>query len=247
MSRLRLDGVSRSFGGVCAVDRVSLALGAGTITALIGPNGAGKSTLFNLIDGQLEPDVGTIEFGGQSLVGMETPARTRTGIGRTFQVAQTFGSMTVRQNVQLALAAAAGSAMSAGTPLSARDRGPADELLRQVGLGEHGSSPAAALAYGDLKRLELALALAALPSLLLMDEPTAGMAPGERTALMALVVALVRERNVTVLFTEHSMDIVFGFAERVIVLSQGRIIADGEPDAVRADAAVREIYLGGEA
>jgi ABC-type branched-subunit amino acid transport system ATPase component len=246
MSRLRLDGVSRSFGGVRAVDHVSFTLEPGTITALIGPNGAGKSTLFNLIDGQLAPDAGTIEFDGRSLVSMDTPSRTRAGIGRTFQVAQTFASMTVRQNAQLALAAAAGAAISAGAPLAACDAGPADELLRQVGLGARGSVPAAALAYGDLKRLEFALALAARPSLLLMDEPTAGMAPGERTTLMELVVALVRERNVTVLFTEHSMDIVFGFAERVIVLSQGRVIADGAPDTVRGDSAVQQIYLGSE-
>lgn len=244
MSRLRLDGVSRSFGGVRAVDRVSFSLDPGTITALIGPNGAGKSTLFNLIDGQLVPDSGTVEFDGRSVVGLPTPARTRAGIGRTFQVAQTFSSMTVRQNVQLALAAAAGAASSAGAPLEGREAGPADELLRQVDLGERGGEPAASLAYGDLKRLEFAMTLAARPSLLLMDEPTAGMAPGERTALMALVVALVRERGATVLFTEHSMDVVFGFAERVVVLSQGRVIADGQPDAVRADAAVQDVYLG---
>jgi len=202
MSALRINGVSRSFGGVRAVDDVSFALEPATVTALIGPNGAGKSTLFNLIDGQLAPDAGSIEFEGRSLVDMP--------------------------------------------PLAGRATDAADHLLQQVGLGDRGDAPAAALAYGDLKRLEFALALAAGPRLLLMDEPTAGMAPGERTALMALVVAQVRERRMTVLFTEHSMDVVFGFAERVLVLSRGRLIADGGAAQVRANPEVQAIYLGSE-
>jgi branched-chain amino acid transport system ATP-binding protein len=247
MSVLHLAGLSRSFGGVRAVDDVAFELEPGTVTALIGPNGAGKSTLFNLIDGQLAPDAGVIEFEGRSLVGMPIATRTRAGIGRTFQVARAFSSMTVRQNAQLALAATSGAAYSVGTPLADLGVHAADRLLQQVDLGDRGDAPAAELAYGDLKRLEFALALAASPRLLLMDEPTAGMAPGERTALMALVVALVRERRMTVLFTEHSMDVVFGFAERVLVLSRGRLIADGPAEAVRANREVQAIYLGSEA
>jgi branched-chain amino acid transport system ATP-binding protein len=247
MSELRVTNLSRSFGGVRAVDGVSFGLDQGTITALIGPNGAGKSTLFNLIDGQLPPDAGTIEFEGRTLIGMPTTARTRAGIGRTFQVAQTFASMTALQNAQLALVAASGAALSPAAPLARRASEEARQLLKQVGLGTRDDEAAATLAYGDLKRLELALALAAQPRLLLMDEPTAGMAPGERTALMALVTDLARARRMTVLFTEHSMDVVFGFAERVLVLSRGRLIADGPPQAVRTDAAVRAVYLGEEA
>jgi ABC-type branched-subunit amino acid transport system ATPase component len=247
MSALRIARLSRSFGGVRAVDDVSFALEPGSITALIGPNGAGKSTLFNLIDGQLAPDAGTIEFEGHTLVGVPTVQRTRAGIGRTFQVAQTFASMTVLQNAQLARVAAAGATLSPAAPLMQREVDAALQLLQQVGLGARGSAPAATLAYGDLKRLELALALAASPRLLLMDEPTAGMAPGERTALMSLVVDLARARRMTVLFTEHSMDVVFGFAERVLVLSRGRLIAEGAPEAVRADAGVRAVYLGEDA
>jgi ABC-type branched-subunit amino acid transport system ATPase component len=246
MSELRVARLARSFGGVRAVDDVSFALETGSVSALIGPNGAGKSTLFNLIDGQLAPDTGTIEFDGKTLVGLPTSARTRAGIGRTFQVAQTFASMTVLQNAQLALVAAAGTSLSPGAPLGTRAQDAAAALLQQVGLAERGPAPAANLAYGDLKRLELALALAAAPRLLLMDEPTAGMAPGERTALMALVVGLARERRMTVLFTEHSMDVVFGFAERVLVLSRGQLIADGAPALVRSDAAVQAVYLGAE-
>jgi len=247
MSELRVTNLSRSFGGVRAVDGVSFGLDQGTITALIGPNGAGKSTLFNLIDGQLPPDAGTIEFEGRTLIGMPTTARTRAGIGRTFQVAQTFASMTALQNAQLAVVAASGAALSPAAPLARRASEEARQLLKQVGLGTRDDEAAATLAYGDLKRLELALALAAQPRLLLMDEPTAGMAPGERTALMALVTDLARARRMTVLFTEHSMDVVFGFAERVLVLSRGRLIADGPPQAVRSDAAVRAVYLGEEA
>jgi branched-chain amino acid transport system ATP-binding protein len=244
MSTLRVSRLSRSFGGVRAVDDVSFALEPGSLSALIGPNGAGKSTLFNLIDGQLAPDAGTIEFDGKSLIGMPTAVRTRAGIGRTFQVAQTFASMTALQNVQLALVAAAGSVLSIGAALTTRAMDGAQQLLQQVGLGARGGVPAATLAYGDLKRLELALALAAGPRLLLMDEPTAGMAPGERTALMTLVVQLAAGRGMTVLFTEHSMDVVFGFAQRVLVLSRGRLIADGAPESVRVDAAVQAVYLG---
>ena len=247
MSELRVTNLSRSFGGVRAVDGVSFGLDQGTITALIGPNGAGKSTLFNLIDGQLPPDAGAIEFEGRTLIGMPTAARTRAGIGRTFQVAQTFASMTALQNAQLAVVAASGAALSPAAPLARRASEEARQLLKQVGLGTRDDEAAATLAYGDLKRLELALALAAQPRLLLMDEPTAGMAPGERTALMALVTDLARARRMTVLFTEHSMDVVFGFAERVLVLSRGRLIADGPPQAVRTDAAVRAVYLGEEA
>jgi ABC-type branched-subunit amino acid transport system ATPase component len=244
MSELRISRLSRSFGGVRAVDDVSFALEPGGISALIGPNGAGKSTLFNLVDGQLNADAGTIEFEGRSLVGLPTAVRTRAGIGRTFQVAQTFASMTVLQNIQLALVAAENEAMSVAAPLSMRAVEAARRLLQQVGLAERGAAAAATLAYGDLKRLELGLALAAAPRLLLMDEPTAGMAPGERTALMSLVVTLARARRMTVLFTEHSMDVVFGFSERVLVMSRGRLIADGPPETVRTDAEVQAVYLG---
>jgi ABC-type branched-subunit amino acid transport system ATPase component len=247
MSELRIDSVSRAFGGVRAVDDVSFVLAPGTITALIGPNGAGKSTLFNLIDGQLTPDAGRIEFEGRDISRLATVVRTRAGIGRTFQVAQTFASMTVRQNAQMALVAATGAALAVGAPLDVRARPEAEALLESVELQTLGNRAAAELAYGDLKRLELALVLAGRPRLLLMDEPTAGMAPGERTALMALVVERARRDRMTVMFTEHSMDVVFGFAQRVLVLSRGRLIADGDPDTVRADAAVQAVYLGAPA
>jgi len=247
MSLLVVEHLKRSFGGVRAVDDVSFALDAGEVAALIGPNGAGKSTLFNLIDGQLAPDGGRILYDGQPLAALSTAARTRRGIGRTFQVAQAFASMTALQNAQLAIAAARGESQRFGAPLWTQNREPAAALLRDVGLEQRAERPAAELAYGDLKRLELALALAGRPRLLLMDEPTAGMAPGERTALMRLVVDLVREQGVSVLFTEHSMEVVFGFAQRVLVFALGRLVADGLPEVVRADPEVQRVYLGEDA
>jgi len=241
---LSVRNLARSFGGVRAVDRVSFELAAGSVTALIGPNGAGKSTLFNLIDGQLAPEAGTIEFGGRSLARQSSAQRTRAGVGRTFQVARVFASMSVMENVQLALLAAAAAELSVGAALTHRLREQARALLASIGLDSFAETAAATLAYGDAKRLELGLALAGAPRLLLMDEPTAGMAPGERVALMRQVVDLARQRGLTVLFTEHSMDVVFGHAERVLVMSQGELIADGDAATVRADARVQAAYLG---
>lgn len=243
-SSLRVEQLRKSFGGVQAVDSVSFTLASGEIAALIGPNGAGKSTLFNLIDGQLLPDAGHMTYGGQPLARRATAQRTRLGIGRTFQIAQTFATMTALQNVQLALVAAGGGTLGVKKLLWNLQVDAAHALLERVGLQSHATTAAANLAYGDVKRLELALALASQPRLLLMDEPTAGMAPEERFALMRLVIAVAQASHMTVLFTEHSMDVVFGFAHRIIVLSRGRVVADGVPEAVRADAEVQRVYLG---
>ena len=247
MSLLQLERLKRSFGGVRAVDDVSFSLSAGEIAALIGPNGAGKSTLFNLIDGQLAPQAGRVLFNGESLTASSTAQRTKRGIGRTFQVAQTFATLTVLQNVQLALVAATGGALNVSNLLWDVQIEAADALLAEVGLQRFAGDSAASLAYGDVKRLELALALAAKPRLLLMDEPTAGMAESERSALMKTVVALAEAGNMAVLFTEHSMEVVFGFARRVLVLSAGQLIADGTPEAIRANPEVQRLYLGEEA
>ncbi|HKO68207.1 MAG TPA: ATP-binding cassette domain-containing protein [Burkholderiaceae bacterium] len=246
MSLLQLEQLRRSFGGVRAVDGVSFTLAAGEIAALIGPNGAGKSTLFNLIDGQLTPQSGRVLFDNEPLTARSTAQRTRRGIGRTFQVAQTFATLTVLQNVQLALVAAQGGVADVANLLWDLQIEVANALLAQVGLQRFAADAAASLAYGDVKRLELALALAAKPRLLLMDEPTAGMAGSERSALMQMIVALAAATNMAVLFTEHSMDVVFGFARRVLVLSDGRLIADGIPEAIRADTEVQRLYLGEE-
>jgi ABC-type branched-subunit amino acid transport system ATPase component len=245
MSTLDVRELSKSFGGVRAVERVSFSVAAGERLAMIGPNGAGKTTCFNLINGQLRPDAGEVLFEGKTLQGYAPSERCRLGIGRTFQVAATFASMTARENVQVALLSNAAMLKSVVASLSREEE--AMELLELTGMHQQADRPCSELAYGDLKRVELAVALAARPRLLLMDEPTAGMAAAERHALMNLVVEISREKGVSVLFTEHDMDIVFRHADRVIVLAEGELIAQGTPADVRADARVRRVYLGEEA
>jgi branched-chain amino acid transport system ATP-binding protein len=244
MSVLEVENLSRAFGGVKAVNDVSFALDAGELLALIGPNGAGKSTCFNLLNGQLRPDAGAVRFDGRDIGGMRPRAIWRLGVGRTFQITATFASMTVRENVQTALLSFERRLFDLWRPASSLCRDKADELLAQVGMLDQADRACGVLAYGDLKRVELAVALANAPRLLLMDEPTAGMAPKERIALMALAHDIVRQRNIAVLFTEHDMDVVFAHADRIIVLNRGRLIAAGRPEAVRADKAVQEVYLG---
>ena len=246
---LQVRGLSKHFAGVRAVDGVDFAISTGEIVALIGPNGAGKSTLFGVMAGQHRATAGEVLFDGRPVGGRDPAALARAGIGRTFQTAQTWGTLTVLQNVQLALSAAAGRVFDPFTPLDDLDAGPARALLGRVDLQARVALPAAALPYPDSKRLELAIALASAPRLLLMDEPTAGMAAAERTALMDLVRDLVAAsassaRPLTVLFTEHSMDVVFGYAQRVLVMARGQLIADGAPAAVRADPAAQAAYFG---
>jgi ABC-type branched-subunit amino acid transport system ATPase component len=244
MSLLEVEALERRFGGVRAVDGVSLAVGRSEFAALIGPNGAGKSTLFALITGQQRADGGRVRFAGADLGRLAPAQRARLGIGHTFQTAQAFSSMTVRQNVQLALAAREGATADPWRTLALRFGAEAQQLLAQVGLAAQGQRAAADLAYADLKRLELAIALAGRPQLLLMDEPTAGMAAAERRMQMDLVTAIAADRGLTVLFTEHSMDVVFGYARRLLVMSRGRLIADGVPEAVRALPQVQAAYFG---
>ena len=244
MTALEVTGLAKSFGGVRAVDGVSFAVGEGEMVALIGPNGAGKSTCFNMLNGQLRPDAGTVRLGGRDIAGLKPRQVWRLGVGRTFQITQTYGSMTVRENVQMALIAHHRRLFGCWPRATALYREEAAALLGRVGMAAQAGRPCGILAYGDLKRVELAAALANAPQLLLMDEPTAGMAGEERLALMALAARLTRERRISVLFTEHDMDVVFAHADRLIVLNRGRVIADGPPSEVRADPQVREVYLG---
>jgi branched-chain amino acid transport system ATP-binding protein len=244
MSLLEVSGLGKSFGGNRAVDGIDFALDAGELLAMIGPNGAGKSTTFNLIGGQLRADAGSIRFDGVELVGQRPRDVWRLGVGRTFQVAATFASLTVVENVQMALLSADRRIGSTWRRAADHRRDDALRLLGDVGMEAEADRPCSVLAYGDVKRVELAIAMANAPKLLLMDEPTAGMAPGERHALMALTKRLVVERGVAVLFTEHSMDVVFAYADRAIVLARGRLIATGTPSAIRDDPMVQEVYLG---
>ena len=241
---LSVKGLSKAYGGVQAVHDVSFDVSAGEMVALIGPNGAGKTTCFNMLNGQLAPDAGEIRLGDASLAGLPPHRISRLGVGRTFQLTATFGSMSVRQNVQTALLSHAGRQRRMWDRARALNVDEAEALLARVGMREQADRPCAVLAYGDLKRVELAIALASRPRLLLMDEPTAGMAPEERGALMELAASLARQSRLAVLFTEHDMEMVFGFASRVIVMHLGEVIAAGSPGEVRKDPRVREVYLG---
>jgi ABC-type branched-subunit amino acid transport system ATPase component len=250
MSRLSVKNIKKSFGANHAVKDVSFELDSNEMLALIGPNGAGKSTTFNLLSGQMAPDGGQIEFEGQSIVDLSDREIAQRGVGRTFQIAQTFGSMTLLENVQVALLSAKSELLSFWHPAKRYKLDEAMELLRRVGLELVAHKPCCELSYGDVKRLELAVALANEPKLLLMDEPTAGMAPSERHQLMALIHQLVLERQSTdnpmaVLFTEHSMDVIFGYAQRVLVLAGGQLIAEGSPQQVRDNELVQSVYFGG--
>ena len=241
---LQVDGLHKAFGGVEAVHDVAFAVSAGELLALIGPNGAGKSTCFNMLNGQLKADAGTVKLNGRDLAGLKPRDIWRLGVGRTFQITATFASLSVRENVQMALYSHAGKLRSIVARFGTALRAEADALLAQVGMLDQAERPCGVLAYGDLKRVELAMALANQPRLLLMDEPTAGMAPRERVALMELAARLARAQKIAVLFTEHDMDVVFSQADRIVVLDRGRVIAGGLPAEVRANPDVQAVYLG---
>ena len=244
MPVLEARGLAKAFGGVKAVDGVSFEVEVGRLLALIGPNGAGKTTCFNLLNGQLQPDAGRVVLAGRDITGLAPRTVWALGVGRTFQITATFSSMTVRENVQMALLSHHGKAWNILGRARDAFTEKADTLLSQVGIASQAERACGVLAYGDLKRVELAVALANAPKLLLMDEPTAGMSPRERIALMELTACIAREQSIAVLFTEHDMDVVFEHADRILVLNRGSLIAEGSPEQVRGNPQVRAIYLG---
>jgi branched-chain amino acid transport system ATP-binding protein len=244
-SMLRLDGVSKSFGGVRATNNVSLEIPQGELHAVIGPNGAGKSTLFALIAGQLKPDSGRLYLEGSDMTGIVGHRRVRLGIARAFQVARVFGDMDVRQNVEVAVLAHRGRSRAFWGRGHARAvRGQVATILQDARLGHLASTLASDLSQGDRKRLEIAMALALEPRLLLLDEPTAGMSPEETESTVELVRRLWREQGMTVLLTEHDMSVVFGLAQQLTVLHQGAVLCTGLPDEMRSRPDVQDIYLG---
>ncbi len=241
---LSVSGLTMSFGPFRVLEDITFELAEGEVLALIGPNGAGKSTCFNLIGGQLVPEAGRVVLAGRAVTGRPDREIGRLGLGRTFQIPATYASFTVAENVQLAFLSAAGRTRGLWTRAASLHRREALDLLESLGLAALAERPCGVLAYGDLKRIELALALAGKPRLLLMDEPTAGMAPAERARFMADCVAFARARNLPILFTEHDMDVIFNHATRVLVLEAGRLIAQGSPAQVAANERVRAVYLG---
>ena len=245
---LVLSCITKSFGGLRALTDVSLSVAQGEIHAVIGPNGAGKSTLFNVMTGLFPPDSGEVIFDGERISGLPPYRIIRKGIGRSFQITNIFPRMTVFENVQVALFAH----YRKSTHLWSRAwkfQGIAAEtlgVLEQVGLQEKCGASAAVLSHGDQKRLEIAISLASRPRLLMLDEPTAGMSRFESRETIALLKKISMEQGLTLVFTEHDMDIVFGISERLSVLHQGLVIAFGTPAEIKANPEVRKAYLGDE-
>ena len=241
---LEARDLCRRFGGVSAIDRVSLSVERREIVAIIGPNGAGKSTLFNLLTGHLRPDAGSVHLGGREITGLAPHRLCALGVGRSFQRTNIFPKLSVLENVQAAIIAHRGHGRDLWSRAETLFRDEAQALLRDVNLLDKASLAGGALSHGNQKQLELGIALAGRPELLLLDEPTAGMSAAETRDSMALLRRIASERALTLLFTEHDMEVVFATAQRIAVLHQGRLIAAGAPDAIRADPEVRRVYLG---
>jgi len=244
---LSAEGLAKSFGESRVVDDVALTVQAGTIVAVIGPNGAGKTTLLNLLSGFLRADAGSIGFDGRAITAMPSYRRCRAGLGRTFQQPSFFPALTPLENVQVPLLTMARKHRRMLGRARTALVGEAREILAEVGLGEAGDEPASALSYGDQRRLEIGIALGTRPRVLLLDEPMAGMSAAERRALSELMRDLRAGQGLTLVFTEHDMDVVFSLADVVHVLHQGRRLASGTPAEIRADPEVRRVYLGQEA
>lgn len=241
---LRVEGVVKSFSGFKAVNGANLSVEKGQVVAVIGPNGAGKSTLFNLITGHLKPDSGKIVFKGKDITGLPAHRVCRMGIGRSFQLINVFPRLTVFENVQVSVLARLGKSNDLFRPVKKQAVQETFAVLEKVGLQDRAHQISATLSYGDQKVLEIAIALGNAPELLLLDEPTAGMSPEETAATIALIENLARSEGLTILFTEHDLDVVFSVAQKIMVMHQGRTIAEGRPDEVRASEEVQKAYLG---
>jgi branched-chain amino acid transport system ATP-binding protein len=241
---LEIADLSKSFAGFRAVWEVSLTVDTRQIAAVIGPNGAGKSTLFNLITGHLQPDNGTVRLDGRDITGAPPYRLCSMGIGRSFQRTNIFPNLTVFENLQAAFLVHRGRGRNFWSLAESFYRDDTAALLASIGLAGQEKTIAGTLSYGNQKQLELGLALASDPQILLLDEPTAGMSAGETHDTIRLLQRIAEERGLTLLFTEHDMEVVFGIAQKIAVLHQGRLIAEGVPDEVRNDPEVRRVYLG---
>jgi len=245
---LRAEGLTKYFGDFLAIDGVSLSFESGVLTSIIGPNGAGKTTLINLFTGSLRPSKGKAYFKGKDITRLPTDKRIKEGISRSFQIMTIFPKLTVKQNVQLPALALFGE--NRGFWAKADDHSGVaewlEEILKQVVLWEERDVLAGELSHGDMRLLEMGIALASKPELCFLDEPSSGMNPGERTKVLELIKTLASKGETTFIIIEHDMDVVFSLSDRLIVMNKGAILADGEVGQVRENKEVREIYLGEE-
>ena len=243
---LRTEDLTIRFGGHTAVDRVTCAFRPGELTVIVGPNGAGKTTWFNLVSGQLAPSSGRIFKGGNDITRLSPSARAKAGIGRAFQLTNLFPALTVRENVRLAVQARAGMGSSLFRRAAALSglREEADAILERTRLSEVAALPASVLPHGDQRKLEVALLVAMKPDIFMFDEPTAGMSVDEAPAILELIADIRKDASKTVLLVEHKMDVVRALADRIVVLNNGALVADGAPGEVMALPLVRQIYLG---
>jgi branched-chain amino acid transport system ATP-binding protein len=241
---LRVEKVTKSFDGFVAVRNVDLTVEKGQMACIIGPNGAGKSTLFNLITGHLQPTHGQIFFHDRDITALPPYKVCQLGMGRSFQRTNIFPRLSVFDNVQVAVLSHHKKTLNFFTPSKKLVQPETYALLEQVGLADEARSISGMLSYGYQKQLELGIALASEPEILLLDEPTAGMSPQETASTIALIEKIARERGLTLLFTEHDMDVVFSIAEKITVLHQGEVLAVGKPDEVRHNPEVQRVYLG---
>ncbi len=241
---LRVENATMSFDGFIAINDVSLNVEQGQMACIIGPNGAGKSTMFNLITGHLTPTEGRVFFHDEDITGQAPHTICQKGMGRSFQRTNIFPRLTVFENVQVAVLAHARKTMNLFTPAKNLVQEETYDLLENVGLVDEAQSMSGSLSYGYQKQLEMAITLASDPEILLLDEPTAGMSPQETTGTIDLVERIAKERGLTLFFTEHDMDVVFSVADKISVLHQGAILAEGKPDEVRDNEDVQRVYLG---
>jgi branched-chain amino acid transport system ATP-binding protein len=243
---LEVEEITKSFGGLIAVDHVSFQIKKEELTSIIGPNGAGKTTLFNLLTGHIPSDAGRVLFKGKDITRLPPHTISRAGVGRSFQRLNIFPRLTTFENIQVALFSANQKSLNLYSRARKLLRAETEEILTNVGLEGKKAVQGGLLAHGDQKRLEIGIALAINPELLLLDEPTAAMSPKETLETADLIQALVKERNLTLIFVEHDMNVVFGISDNIKVMHQGKLLFQGKPEEVRANEEVQRIYLGEE-